>query len=191
MAACGAESAPATSAPAPGASGARRPPRCTRGDARARPRRPAPPPTQAPRRVRTNLSNWPANQPAPTDLAADQTYRSAVPEDPSSFDFNKDLYAAGSNYIWEGLLRYDPDFNLAPGTAESYEVGSGGSVYVFKLNPKATWSNGDPLTADDYIYSWTRQLDPATAASYAGFLLDIKGAESFNTKKGRRRRTWA
>ena len=132
------------------------------------------------------LSTWPASLPKPTDAAADaqQSFVYFLPEDPSSFDYNKDLYAAGQAFIFEGLLRFDPDFNLAAGTATSYEVKDNGATYIFKLNPQATWSNGDPLTADDYIWSWGRQLDPKTAASYAGFLLDIKGAESFNTGKG-------
>jgi len=132
------------------------------------------------------LSTWPASLPKPTDAAADaqQTFVYFLPEDPSSFDFNKDLYAAGQPFIFEGLLRFDPDFALAAGTATRYTIADNGATYVFKLNPAATWSNGDPLTADDYIWSWTRQLDPATAASYAGFLLDIKGAEAFNTGKG-------
>jgi ABC-type oligopeptide transport system substrate-binding subunit len=132
------------------------------------------------------LSTWPASSPAPTDAAADaqQSFVYFLPEDPSSFDFNKDLYAGGQSFIFESLLRYDPDYNLAPASATGYDIQNGGATYVFKLNPKATWSNGDPLTADDYIWSWTRQLDPKTAASYAGFLYDIKGAESFNTGKG-------
>ncbi|HEY8599848.1 MAG TPA: peptide ABC transporter substrate-binding protein, partial [Thermomicrobiales bacterium] len=132
----------------------------------------------------TALSTWPANIPAPTDLATDQTFNSYVDNDPSSFDFNKDLYAAGSVTIWQGLLRFDPDFKLCAGDAESYTVGQAGAQYTFKLNPKAVFSNGDPITAQTYIDAWTRQLDPATAAAYAGFLLDIKNAESFNSSKG-------
>lgn len=117
-------------------------------------------------------------------MAADQTLRDYLNDEPGGFDYNKDLYAAGSVLIWEGLLRFDPNFKLAPAAAMSYEVNNNGAVYVFRLNPKATWSNGDPVTADDFIWSWTRQLDPATAATYAGFLLDIKGAQAFNSKKG-------
>ncbi len=130
------------------------------------------------------LSTWPASIPAPTDLATDQTFNSYVDNDPSSFDFNKDLYAAGSATIWQGLLRFDPDFNICAGDAESYTIGQNGAQYTFKLNSKAAFSNGDPVTAQTYIDAWTRQLDPATAASYAGFLLDIKNAESFNSTKG-------
>ena len=131
------------------------------------------------------LVSWPTAT-SPSDAAPDaqQVFVFPTSEDPSSFDFNKDLYAAGATYIWEGLLRYDPDFNLVAASATGYEVQNGGASYTFKINPKATWSNGDPLTAEDYVYSWTRQLDPKTAAAYAGFLYDIKGAESFNTGKG-------
>ncbi|HET8629256.1 MAG TPA: ABC transporter substrate-binding protein, partial [Thermomicrobiales bacterium] len=106
----------------------------------------------------TKLSNWPNDLPQPSDLAADQTWRSYQNDEPSSFDFNKDLYAGGATYMWEGLLRYDPDFNLCPASATSYEIKNGGQVYTFHINPKATWSNGDPVTADDYVWSWTRQL---------------------------------
>jgi ABC-type oligopeptide transport system substrate-binding subunit len=132
------------------------------------------------------LVTWPANTNTPSDAAADaqQVFVYPSSEDPSSHDFNKDLYAGGALYIWEPLLRYDPDFNLAPGSATGYEVRDNGATYIYKINPKATWSNGDPLTAEDYVWSWTRQLDPKTAAAYAGFLYDIKGAEAFNTGKG-------
>lgn len=132
------------------------------------------------------LSTWPATVAKPTDAAADdkQVYTSFTNEDPSSFDFNKDLYCGGSSYVFEGLLFYDPDYKMVPGVATTYSLSNNGATYTFKLNPKSTWSNGDPVTADDFIYSFTRQLDPATAASYAGFLLDIKNASSFNTGKG-------
>jgi ABC-type oligopeptide transport system substrate-binding subunit len=102
---------------------------------------------------------------------------------PSSFDYNKDLYAAASAIIWQGLLRFDPTLRSARRTPRATRR-QAGAQYTFKLNPKAVFSNGDPITAQTYIDSWTRQLDPATAAAYAGFLLDIKNAESFNTNKG-------
>ncbi len=132
------------------------------------------------------LSTWPASLPKPTDAAADaqQIFNSFTAEDPSSFDFNKDLYCNGSTSIWDGLLRYDPDYALCAGVATSYSFSDNGAKITYKLDPKAVWSNGDPVTADDFIWSWTRQLDPATAAAYAGFLLDIKNASSFNTGKG-------
>jgi oligopeptide transport system substrate-binding protein len=129
------------------------------------------------------LVTWPTGA-APTDLATDQTFNQIVNNDPSDFDVNKNLYGGGYAGIWEQLLRYDPDFKLAAGDAVSYTVADAGAKYTFKMNPAAVWSNGDKIDASTYIYSWTRQLDPATAAAYAGFLTDIKNAESFNTKKG-------
>jgi len=129
------------------------------------------------------LKTWP-NAAAPTDMAADQTYFTSTTNDPSSFDFNKDLYSGGFAATHQGLLRFDPDFQLCAGDAESITSAQAGAQYIYKLNPKAVFNNGDPITAQTYIDSWARQIDPATAASYAGFLLDIKNAESFNTKKG-------
>jgi ABC-type oligopeptide transport system substrate-binding subunit len=129
------------------------------------------------------LKTWPTGA-APTDLAADQTFNQIVNNDPSDMDFNKNLYGGGSSAIYERLLRYDPDFQLCAGDAVSYEVRQNGAQYVFKMNPAAVWNNGDPVNAETYIYSFTRQLDPATAAAYAGFLTDIKNGESFNTNKG-------
>ncbi len=130
------------------------------------------------------LSDWPAKIAVPTDQGGNQTFISSVPDDPSSFDYNKDLYAAGSPAIWQGLLRYDPDFQFCAADAESFEVKNGGALYIFKISTKAHFNNGDLVTAQTYIDSWSRHLDPATAASYAGFLLDIKNAESFNSGKG-------
>lgn len=128
------------------------------------------------------LKTWPAAGAAPADLATDQTFYRLVNNDPSDMDINKNLYGGGFASIYSPLLRYDPDFGLVAGDAVSVEVKQGGAQYVFKLNPAAVWNNGEKITAETYIYSWTRQLDPATAAAYAGFLTDIKNAEKFNTK---------
>ncbi|MFN8511623.1 MAG: peptide ABC transporter substrate-binding protein [Thermomicrobiales bacterium] len=118
----------------------------------------------------------------PADMAADQVFNRIVNNDPSDFDINKNLYGGGFSNIYEQLLRYDPDFKLCAGDAVSYTVGDNGAKYTFKMNPAAVWSNGDKIDASTYIYSWARQLDPATAAAYAGFLTDIKNGEKFNTK---------
>lgn len=121
---------------------------------------------------------------AAADLAAEQVFTTFVSTEPTSHDFNKDLYCGGETMLFAGLLKFTPDFGVAPYAAERFEVKDGGSKYVFYLNQKGKWSNGDPVTADDFVWSFTRQLDPATGAAYAGFLYDIKNAESFNTKQG-------
>jgi ABC-type oligopeptide transport system substrate-binding subunit len=118
------------------------------------------------------------------ELAAEQVFKMPFTSEPTSHDFNKDLYCAGFQKLFAGLLTLDPDLNPKPYAAEKFEVKNNGATYVFYLNPKGTWSNGDAVTAEDFVWSFTRQLTPETKASYAAFLYDIKGAESFNTGKG-------
>ena len=67
-----------------------------------------------------------------------------------------------------------------------YDVSSDGKTYTFHLRQGAKWSDGQPVTAKDFVYSFKRILDPATAADYASFLTDsgIVGAADFNSKKG-------
>lgn len=86
--------------------------------------------------------------------------------------------------IFESLVGKDPK-TLAPipGVAESWKISKDGKVYTFKLRKNAKWSNGDQVTAQDFIYAWTRLLLPATASeyNYQGFY--IKGAKDFATGK--------
>ncbi|CAN7282285.1 peptide ABC transporter substrate-binding protein [Rhizobium sp. LjRoot254] len=84
----------------------------------------------------------------------------------------------------EGLMVYDVDGKVVPGTAESHTVSDDGKVYTFKIRQNAKWSDGSPVTAGDFVFSITRLLDPATAAGYANILYPIKGAEAFNKKTG-------
>ena len=79
--------------------------------------------------------------------------------------------------IFEGLVHPGPDGTLRPGVAESWQVSDDGLTYTFKLRPDAVWSDGSPLTAKDFIYSWARMVDPATASNYAFILWPIKNAE--------------
>jgi oligopeptide transport system substrate-binding protein len=118
------------------------------------------------------------------ELAAEQVFKFPWTSEPASHDFNKDLYCAGFTKLFAGLLNFDADFNPKPYAAEKFEVKNAGATYVFTLNPKGTWSNGDAVTAEDFAWSFTRQLNPETKAAYAAFLYDIKNAESFNTGKG-------
>jgi ABC-type oligopeptide transport system substrate-binding subunit len=62
-------------------------------------------------------------------------------------------------------------------------VNTAGDVYTFKIRKDTKWSNGDPVTAKDFVYSWTRRLDPTLGADYASSLYDIKNGEAFNNKK--------
>ncbi len=67
--------------------------------------------------------------------------------------------------LFEGLVRLDPDENVLPGVAASWERAPDGVTYTFHLRPDARWSNGDPVTAQDFVYAWRRTVDPATAAA--------------------------
>ncbi len=117
------------------------------------------------------------------DLAADQTFTINSTVEPNSFDFNKDLYCNGNALCFAMLAQFDENYSVQPDIAEKWESNADVSEWTFHLRD-SKWSNGDPVTAHDYEYSYKRQLDPATAAPYAGFLYDIKNAEDFNLGKG-------
>ena len=83
-----------------------------------------------------------------------------------------------------------PRTNLIPGAAESWTVSDDGTVYTFKLRKDAVWSDGSPVTADDFVYSFRRLEDPATAAEYASMLYPVKNAKRSITAR-EAERTWA
>ena len=85
--------------------------------------------------------------------------------------------------LFEGLTAHDAAGAIIPGMAESWTVSGDGLTYTFKLRADAKWSNGDPVTANDFVYSFRRIEDPATAANYATILYPIKNAEAINTAK--------
>ncbi|HTQ30629.1 MAG TPA: peptide ABC transporter substrate-binding protein [Opitutaceae bacterium] len=86
--------------------------------------------------------------------------------------------------LYEGLTCIDEKTSQAvPGTAESWDISPDGLVYTFHLRANARWSNGDPVTADDFVYSFHRILSPGLASEYAYMLYFIKNAEAFNNGK--------
>lgn len=133
-----------------------------------------------------NTANTGNNGNAATDekLAADQTLRLNMSADVPTFDPGQaqDSQAhVALKLMYEGLVRVDKDGKEAPGVAESWEISPDGLVYTFKLR-KSQWSNGDPVTANDFVFAWKRVLDPATvpAPPYAQQLYYLKNAEQFN-----------
>ncbi len=86
--------------------------------------------------------------------------------------------------VFEGLMTFDENGKLVEGMTESYEVSDDGTTYTFILRNGITWTNGDPITAEDFEYSWKRALAPETASSYASILYCIKGAEAYNAGEG-------
>ena len=83
-------------------------------------------------------------------------------EDTSGFHVIRDLF--------EGLLSQDASGGLTPGVATRYAASDGNTTYTFTLREDARWSNGDPVTAHDFVYAWRRAVDPSTASPYAWYL---------------------
>ncbi|MBL0388059.1 peptide ABC transporter substrate-binding protein [Tumebacillus sp. ITR2] len=86
--------------------------------------------------------------------------------------------------INEGLTRLDKDGKAQPALAEKWEVSPDSKTYTFHIRDGLKWSNGDPVTAKDFEYSWKRTLDPKTAAEYAFMVAWVKGGDAFNQGKG-------
>ncbi len=86
--------------------------------------------------------------------------------------------------LYEGLCGYDPqDLHSVPGVAESWSVSPDGLLYTFHLRPGAKWSNGDPVTAADFVFSAERIMTPSLGSPY-GFYYDIvRGAQEFSSGK--------
>ncbi len=84
--------------------------------------------------------------------------------------------------IFEGLAVKNP-FTLEPepGVARSWDISEDGRIITFHINPQAKWSNGDPMTAHDYVWSWERALNPAMGNLYAYMLFPVKNAEAYAT----------
>jgi oligopeptide transport system substrate-binding protein len=114
--------------------------------------------------------------------AAEQVLRIAWGAEPPSLDPGKATDTTSSNVIlalMDPLVRLNPD-TLEPeaSLAESWE--EEGNTVTFHLRQDATWTNGDPVTAQDFVYSWKRTLSPELAADYAYQLYGIKGAAEYN-----------
>jgi oligopeptide transport system substrate-binding protein len=86
-----------------------------------------------------------------------------------------------ANALFEGLLRFDENGRHEPGVAESFVTSPDQKTVTFKLRGDARWSDGIPVTANDFVNSWRRALDPATGAAYSYLLFPIRGAEAFST----------
>jgi oligopeptide transport system substrate-binding protein len=82
--------------------------------------------------------------------------------------------------LLEGLVTEDPKtIEPKPGAAESWTISEDQKTYVFKIRANAKWSNGDPVTAHDFVYSWKRLITPGLASEYAYQLFYLKNAEKY------------
>lgn len=83
----------------------------------------------------------------------------------------------------EGLATEDVNGEIIPGAAESWTVSEDGLTWTFKMREGAVWSDGTPVTADDFVYSWRRLMAKETAAQYALMLYVVKNGEAVNSGK--------
>ena len=114
-----------------------------------------------------------------TELAADQTIRLGNGAEPQTLDPHRAEGVSSSNILrdlFEGLTIEAPDGTVIPGVAESWAVSADSLTYTFKLRDSARWSNGDPVTADDFVYGLRRSVDPATLSNYSTILEPIRNA---------------
>lgn len=88
------------------------------------------------------------------------------------------------NNLMEGLARLGKDDTPQPATAEKWEVSEDGKTYTFHIREDANWSNGDPVTAGDFVYAWKQLLNPeiGSPAAFLGYF--IEGGEAYNSGKG-------
>ena len=85
--------------------------------------------------------------------------------------------------LFEGLTTRNPKGDIVPGMAESWTETPDGLTYTFHLRPGIKWSNGDPVTAFDFLNSWERALNPTTASEYAYQLYYLVNGEAYGTGK--------
>lgn len=114
-----------------------------------------------------------AQVPEGTQLAENQTVIINNGAEPQSFDPHKTEGVPEAEVVYqllEGLTTIDSDGNLTPGVAESWENTPDYKTWTFHLRQNAKWSNGDPVTAHDFVYAWRRLVTPTTASPYASFL---------------------
>jgi len=106
-------------------------------------------------------------------------------DEPKTLDAQKaDDTIAGMvlGHSFEGLTRLDPGNRPIPGQAVSWEM-KGKTEYVFKLRQNAVWSDGKPVTAQDFVTAWRRAVDPKTASQYAFIMYAVKNGEAINAGK--------
>ena len=114
-------------------------------------------------------------------LASDQTFTYRVLDEHSSVDPQVVEDVSGAEIVrdlFEGLYNQDAEGNLVPGVALSHTVNEDNTLYTFKLRPEAKWSNGDNVTAGDFVFAWKRAVDPELASPYSWYmeLMSIENA---------------
>lgn len=116
---------------------------------------------------------------------AQAVYHRCNDADPETLDAHKTSVVSEANLLRdmsEGLLIHDARGKVVAGAAESWTKSADGTVHTFKIRANAKWSSGDPVKAQDFVFSLRRIMTPETGAKYATVLYPIKNAEKINKK---------
>ena len=116
-----------------------------------------------------------------TELAERQVIHIGNGADPQTLDPHRAQGVPESNIgrdLFEGLIAEAPNGDLIPGVAETWEMSEDGKTYTFRLRENARWSNGDPVTAGDFVFGMRRSVDPKTLSVYSFILAPIENAEA-------------
>jgi oligopeptide transport system substrate-binding protein len=129
-----------------------------------------------------------AAQPAMAQQQPQDLTINALQGEPDNIDPNRSSFATEAaviRQVFQPLLRFDSKLTPQPAAASSYDVSADGLTYTFHLRPDGRWSDGQPVTAQQFEYSFKRILDPKLAAEYASFFVDagIVGADDWNSGK--------
>jgi oligopeptide transport system substrate-binding protein len=119
--------------------------------------------------------------------AAQVVYHRGNDADPETLDPHKTSTVYEAHILrdmYEGLMIHDAAGKVVPGVAEKHEVSDDGKTYRFTLRANAKWSNGEPVKASDFVFSFRRIMSPQTGAKYANVLFPILNAEKVNRTPG-------
>ena len=122
-----------------------------------------------------------AARPDPATLAKEQVLHRGNGAEVQTLDPHKSEGVPSANILrdlYEGLTLEAPDCRIVPGSASSWEISEDGRRYTFHIRPEARWSNGDPVTAHDFVYGLRRSVAPETGSKYSQILAPILNAEA-------------
>lgn len=121
------------------------------------------------------------------ELAKVQHYRlmTAAPNtlDPSLYSYSEDLELGAQ--LYDTLVQQAPNGDYVPVAAASYDVSEDGLTYTFHLRPDGKWSDGQPVRAQDFVYSWRRLVDPKTGSPYGAYLGDGHVVNALDVNNGK------
>jgi oligopeptide transport system substrate-binding protein len=121
-----------------------------------------------------------------TDLASEQILNRHLGADPRTLDPSLATDVVSQRVLddlFEGLVTLGEDGRTVPGVALTWDTSADGKTWTFHLREDARWSNGQPVTADDFVYAWRREVDPATGSEYAQALAPIENAMDVSSGK--------